>query len=156
MFGSSTRHERNESRVTESMVDLAEDAGFSFNRFRVFKILGGLVLLIWLALVIFPNFVVTALVYLGLSKITAALVGFIFFQSLYLGYTIIRYFFEDIEENRLLENTPFASVDYQRASGKRFGVWIAAVLSGVANTAGMIGAAFLLDAYGWFLFDLAG
>lgn len=154
MFWNSKREERRDYRAAQAMVDFADGVVSQAFRFKIFLWNGLTLAVIWVVVLLIPNFVASYLYLAQDSKILLTPVAFVFGLSLYLAYAVAVQFIPHLEENKTLGNDVFESIGYQESANRRIKVWMAAILFGVANTGAMILAALLLDAHGLYLFEI--
>jgi len=107
--------------------------------YRALIIFGGLNLLIWLGILVFPSDVSVAFAKVNDldPKMGFIVIAFIFGIGLFFSYGAIKLIFPDVEDVRL-ERTPMASFGYGEQAQKRWMVWLFAVIGGVLNLLWMI------------------
>jgi hypothetical protein len=91
--------------------------------------------LIWLIVLSAPEAVIVF--YVSLGGVSSKLSNILFFVPVASGfmsaYSLFRWKFPDIEENRNLASGLMASFEYQNHSAKRYLIWLLSMIAGVSN-----------------------
>ena len=153
MFWNRKKQEKQDEETAQTLIDFAEELNSPFVAYRLLWRFLLINIIIWLLVLLFPNFFVRLFEILGNGKLSMVLLGVPFGFGLYLAYIIFRIKIPDVEENKTLNSDLMGSLDYQTASNKRYFVWTLSILAGVLNIVFITIICFILDSKRLYLFD---
>ncbi len=144
--------EQKDDETAQAMVDFVEDMNSPHLLYQTLWRFSMFNLLIWLTVLIIPNYIVKVFSILGSGKISIFLLSFPFGFGLYLAYIFFRLKIPDVEENKSLNSDFMGSMDYQSSANRRYLVWTVSILCGILNLILLGVVSFGLDCYGLYFF----
>jgi len=116
---------------------------------RYLALIAALNIGVWLAVLVFPRDIEKAwLTVTDLSdRIGATLIAIVFGLGLWLTYTILRWFYPDIEQDKG-GNAVFGSYERSLHATKRWRVWLVSVIGGILNALLLVFVE-IYRAHGW-------
>jgi hypothetical protein len=133
MFWNTKNSEKADDETAAKVVQIVEDLGnpWVLYRFLFVGIAGNVI--IWLAVLIFPNSIYRVFGNIISDKIGMIILGVPLSFGLFTAYCLLRLKFPDIEDNKNLDSKMMASFNYQTDSTKRWFVWLFSILAGILN-----------------------
>jgi hypothetical protein len=122
MFWNTKRQDKRDERAAQALVDLADDLSIPAKASGILRSFLSLNLLIWLIVLLLPNFVFSFFERLGGfgGKISLAMLVIPGIAAFFLIYAMIRLEIPDVDDNKTLSSELLGSLDYRASADKRF------------------------------------
>ncbi len=131
-------NEKDDERFAETLNDGVSALSDRATLIRFLALSGGVVVLIWIAVLFAPTDVRSAFATIhGLNnKMSVAILAIVFGLGMWLTYCFFRLKFPTIEETDL-ESDVLGSYAYQASSNRRWLVWLFSAVGGIVNLLAM-------------------